>query len=147
MSGQQWGWNLDVKASERAGRWGEGVRREGGREAARCNTVVHAALLLAVNTPCPCPGHVSGASFFSLSLSSVSMFTCAPMCRCLVLLVSCSLRVECLVMPGSAPLNDKQQLLRLKLQPLISHNAPDRRELNVSPKTCFEAPGKVALNF
>lgn len=50
-------------------------------------------------------------------------------------------------MPGSAPLNDKQQLLRLKLQRLISNNAPDRRELNVSLKTCFEAPGKVALNF
>lgn len=85
----------------------------GGREAAHFCSMLLAALLLGVNTLCPCPGHISGASFFFLTHSLVSMFTWAPMCYCLELLVSCSLQAECLVIPGSATLKDKQQLLPL----------------------------------
>lgn len=46
MSGQQWGWNLDVKASECASREVGGGGEEVRREAAHYNTVVQCYLQL-----------------------------------------------------------------------------------------------------
>lgn len=99
---------MSKRVSEPAGRGEEGGVR---REAAHFCSMLLAASLAAVNTLRPCPGHISGASFFFFSLLRVSVHVrshvplpAAPR----VLLVA----AECLVLAGLAALTDKQQLQR-----------------------------------
>lgn len=111
MSGRQWRWNLSVKASEPAGRGGV-VSQEG---AAHFGSMLLAALLPAVNTLCPCPGHISGASFLFLT-PPVNVHVCSrvPLPGAPRVLLFAA---ECLVIAGLAAPTDKQ---------LISRDALDR---------------------